>query len=62
LYHPVATCAMGIGTDSVVDPSLGVRGVGRLWIADASVLPNLPQGNPNSLVMTVANHWLDRLR
>lgn len=61
LYHPVATCAMGSGSDSVVDPSLNVRGVGRLWIADASVLPNLPQGNPNALVMTVANHWLDRV-
>jgi choline dehydrogenase len=61
LYHPVATCAMGTEADSVVDPSLKVRGVDRLWIADASVLPSLPQGNPNTLVMTVANLWLDRV-
>ena len=54
LYHPIGTCAMGTASDTVVDPDLRVRGTGGLWVADASILPQMPRGNPNATVMTVA--------
>ena len=47
LFHPVGTCAMGSGESSVVDPDLRVRGVERLRVADASVMPMVPRGNTN---------------
>ncbi len=61
LYHPVGTCQMGTSPDSVVDPSFRVRGLQNLWVADASILPSLPAGNPNASVMTVALHCGQRL-
>ena len=35
VYHPTSTCRIG----NVVDPRLRVLGVGRLRVADASVMP-----------------------
>lgn len=54
LYHPVGTCRMGTDPDSVVDPSLRVRGVDRLWVVDGSILPRVPCGNPNAIVISLA--------
>jgi hypothetical protein len=45
IYHPVGTCRMGSNDDAVVDPSLRVRGVPRLRICDASVMPKIVRGN-----------------
>jgi len=53
LYHPVGTCAMGDDADSVVDSQLRVRGTENLYVADASVMPNLPTGNPQSFAMLI---------
>jgi choline dehydrogenase len=47
-FHPVGTCAMGVGPDSVVDPLLLVHGTRNLRIADASVIPDIPSANPNA--------------
>jgi len=41
-YHQCGTCAMGPGGDSVVDSELRVRGVESLRIADASIIPRIP--------------------
>jgi choline dehydrogenase-like flavoprotein len=44
VYHETSTCRMG----SVVDADLRVRGVDRLRVADASVMPNVTSGNTNA--------------
>ncbi len=44
VYHLTSTCRIG----SVVDPRLRVTGVGRLRVADASVMPNVVSGNTNA--------------
>ena len=47
LFHPAGTCKMGVDGDpnGVLDAELRVRGVGRLRVADASVIPSMPSGN-----------------
>jgi choline dehydrogenase len=57
VYHPVGTCAMG----AVVDAQLRVRGVGRLRVADASVMPRITSGNsntPTAMIAERAANWL----
>lgn len=44
VYHLTCTCRIG----SVVDPRLRVLGVGKLRVADASVMPNVVSGNTNA--------------
>jgi choline dehydrogenase len=44
VYHLTSTCRIG----SVVDPQLRVVGVGKLRVADASVMPNVVSGNTNA--------------
>ena len=44
VYHETSTCRIG----DVVDTELRVKGVGRLRVADASVMPNVTSGNTNA--------------
>jgi choline dehydrogenase len=44
VYHHTCTCRIG----GVVDPRLRVLGVGKLRVADASVMPNIPSANTNA--------------
>ncbi len=62
-HHPVGTCRMGPGTDSmaVVDPQGKVHGVEELWIVDASIMPTIPAANTNLPTIVVAERcaaWL----
>jgi choline dehydrogenase len=58
-FHTCGTCAMGSGEQSVVDPSLRVRGVDGLRIADASVIPVIPSCNTNAPVVMIAERAAD---
>lgn len=41
-YHQCGTCRMGSRPSDVLDPELRVRGVGKLRVADTSIMPFLP--------------------
>lgn len=56
-HHPVGTCAMG----TVVDDHLRVRGVERLRVADASVIPTIVRGNTMAPVIALAEKASDLL-
>jgi 4-pyridoxate dehydrogenase len=61
-HHPCGTCVMGIGPDAVTDPELRVRGVERLRVVDASVMPDLVSAHINACVLMIAEKASDIIR
>ncbi len=62
IYHPTGTCKMGTDAMAVVDPRLRVRGVGRLRVADASIMPRIVSGNTNAPAIMIGERASDLVR
>jgi choline dehydrogenase len=62
IYHPVGTVRMGADAKAPVDEQLRVRGVERLRVIDASVMPTLIGGNTNAPTIMIAEKLSDILR
>ena len=62
--HICGTCRMGAPDDprSVVDPQGRVLGVEGLWVADASVFPEVPRANTNLPTIAAAERLSDLIR
>ena len=54
IFHPVGTCRMGNDALAVVDRELRVRGVSRLRVIDASIMPRITSGNTNAPTYVIA--------
>lgn len=61
-FHPVGTCAMGVGPDAVVDPELRVRGIERLRVADASIMPDIVSANVGAAAIMIGEKAADLVR
>ena len=49
IYHPVGTAKMGVDAMAVVNPStMAVYGTENLYVADASIMPDLVSGNTHA--------------
>jgi choline dehydrogenase len=53
VFHASGTCRMGSDANAVVDPRLRVRGVERLRVIDASVMPTVTSANTNAAALMI---------
>ena len=60
-YHPCCSCAMGNGDMAVVDDQMKVRGVEKLRVVDASVMPQIISGNLNAPTQMIAARAADMI-
>ncbi len=64
IFHPTCTCAMGRNDDpnAVVDSELRVRGIARLRVVDASIMPTITSGNTNAPTVMIAERGAELIR
>jgi choline dehydrogenase len=62
LYHPAGTCAMGSGTEAVVDRELRVHGIEGLRVIDTSIMPTVVRGNTNAPTIMIGERAADLIR
>ncbi|QAY64862.1 oxidoreductase [Xylanimonas allomyrinae] len=60
-HHQVGTCRMGTDERAVVDPTLRVRGLDGLVVADASIMPTVTTGNTNAPAAVIGEKAADFL-
>ena len=53
VFHASGTCRMGSDDRAVVDPALRVRGIERLRVVDASVMPRMVSTNTNAAAILI---------
>ena len=60
--HPGCSARMGHDALAVVDEKLRAHGIEGLRIADASIMPSLPRGNPNLSCMMIGEKCADMIK
>jgi choline dehydrogenase-like flavoprotein len=61
-FHFCGTARMGDDDMAVVDPQLRVRGVDKLRVIDASVMPTIASGNINPAVLMIGEKGADLVK
>jgi choline dehydrogenase len=58
-FHPCGTARMGSDDAAVVDPRLRLRVASGVWVADASIIPEIPSCNTHSVVTMIGERAAD---
>ena len=62
LYHPVGTCRMGVGPETVVGDRLAVHETDDLWVVDGSIMPEIVSGHPHAAIVMIAERAAEFIR